>query len=332
MKLYYIVCCVLATLIAGPVSAQYNSGRAELSVIVNNEIYPYQEFATYVLPAEHLDICIIHLDAESMIMEADAGTLDRVEGCRWIWTAPDQPGLTRIRVVQSSSVMMTLNIFVMVPADRMDNGRIEGYEIGEYPPPVDDSPIYLPPDGYIRVTPELLGVNVSPNFKLGQFVEQYSESYPKFIVLRERLLLKLEALLEELDEQGISAESLSIVRAYITPQRNRVLGNARDSRHIYGGAATFIVDRDGDGRMDDIDGNSVLNRADGVALFETVDELFSRPGKEYLKGGLFLYDDASHNTTLIMVDARGFRKRWENDSELPELPEVLRPKHKRQFE
>ena len=48
--------------------------------------------------------------------------------------------------------------------------------------------------------------------------------------------------------------------------------------------------------------------------------------------GVNLNDDASLNTTLLMMDARGFRKRWENDSEVPELPESLRPKHKRQFE
>ena len=332
MKAYYIASLILAAMVACPVAAQYDSGRAGLSVIVNNEIYPYREFATYVLPAEHLNLCIIDENADSVVVEADSGTLDKIEGCRWIWTAPDEPGLTRLRITESRALQMTLNVFVMEPASSVVNGRLEGYQIGEYPEETDDSPIYLPPDGYIRVTEDLLSVNVSPNFKLGQFVEQLDSQYPKFIVLRERLLLKLEALLESLNETGTNVDSLSVVRGYITPQRNRELGNSRDSRHIYGGAATFIVDQDGDGRMDDLDGNGSLGRSDGVALFEMVDELFSRPGKEYLKGGLFLHEDARSNTTLLMIDARGFRKRWENDSDLPELPETLRPKHKRQFE
>ena len=332
MKLYQLAYCVLAILLAGPVAAQYDSGRAELSVIVNNEIYPYREFAVYVLPAEHLDLCVIALNPDTVAIQADGGALDKIEGCRWIWTAPEEPGLTQLRIADSGSTQMTLSVFVMVPANRVRRGSLEGYAIGEYPAPLDDSPIYLPPDGFIRVTEEVLGVNVSPNFKLGQFVEQRNEGFPKFIVLRERLLLKLEELLEDLNDRGVPAESLSIVRGYITPLRNSDLGNSRDSRHIYGGAVTFIVDRDGDGRMDDIDGNGVLNRADGVALFEIIDELFSRPGKEYLKGGLFLYDDVSRNTTLVMMDARGFRKRWENDSAVPELPAELRPKHKRHFE
>lgn len=329
IKLPIMLFCLL---LATPALAQYDSGRAGISVVVNNEIYPYREFATYVLPAEHLDICIIAEGADAMNVQASAGALDKVGGCRWIWTAPDNPGLTRLTIAEEGTTRMQLNIFVMTPADSVINGVIEGYRIGEYPPQMEDSPITLPPDGYIRVTEDLLGVNVSPNFKLGQFVEQQNGQFPKYIVLRERLLLKLEAFLEYLNEVGVEAESFSVVRGYITPAENRSLGGNRDSRHIYGGAATFIVDNDNDGRMDDIDNSGALSRADGVVLFDLADELFSRPGKEYLKGGLYLYDDTSVNTTLLMMDARGFRRRWENDSEVPELPESLRPKHKREFE
>lgn len=332
MKRFASLVAISCLLLSTPVLAQYDSGRSPISIVVNNEIYPYREFATYVLPAEHLDICIIAEGASGMEVQAATGELDKVGGCRWIWTAPDRSGLTRLTISDEGTQLMQLNIFVMTPADSLVNGAIEGYRIGDYPPPLDDSPVYLPPDGFIRVTRDMLGVNLSPNFKLGQFVEQQDGRYPKYVVLRERLLLKLEAFLEYLNEVEISAESLSVVRGYITPVVNQRLGGMRDSRHIYGGAATFIVDNDNDGRMDDIDRNGTLNRADGVALFDLADELFYRPGKEYLKGGLYLYDDASLNTTLLMMDARGFRKRWENDSDVPELPESLRPKHKRQFE
>lgn len=33
----------------------------------------------------------------------------------------------------------------------------------------------------------------------------------------------------------------------------------------------------------------------------------------------------------VMVDARGFRKRWLNSSEAPPLPDGLQSKHRRQF-
>ena len=332
MKLFNPLVVLLLVSVMQPATAQFDAGRADLSVIVNNEIYPYREFATYVLPAEHLDICIISGEAEAMTVSANSGTLDRVDDCRWIWTAPDEPGLTQLSIMEGTTRHMTLNVFVMVPASRMVNGRLDGVLIGEYPEAVEFSPIYLPPDGFIRVTEEMLSVNVSPNFKLGQFVEQTNTSFPKYIVLRERLLLKLEVLLGHLNDEGYAAESLSIVRGYITPQRNRELGNSSGGRHIYGGAATFIVDADGDGRMDDLDGNGTVGRGDGALLFEIVDELFSQTGKEYLQGGLYLYDDTTLRTPLLMMDARGFRKRWENDSDLPELPENLRQKHKRQFE
>lgn len=327
-----LVCCLLGLSCSGQLLAQYDDGRASLSVIINNEIYPYREFASYVLPAEHLNICPIADDADELIVSAEAGLLDRLEDCRWIWTAPDEPGMVRIQIADANTVLMTLNVFVMVPSSAMRNGSIEGYAIGEYPPPLEDSPIYLPPDGFIRVTQDLLSVNVSPNFKLGQFVSQQDDVFPKFIVLRERLLLKLEVLLESLNDAGVAADSLSIVRGYITPQRSRELGFSRETRHIYGGAASLILDRDGDGRMDDINGDGALNRLDGMELFKFADELFSIPGKEYLQGGLYLYDDQRAATTVLMLDARGFRKRWENSSALPELPAELRPKHKRQFD
>ena len=326
-----LLCCLIGLVFSGHSFAQFDDGRAGMSVIINNEIYPYREFATYVLPAEHLDICPIAPNADSLVVTADSGLIDRVGGCRWIWTAPDEPGLVSLQVSDGNTPLITLNVFVMVPASALQNGSIEGYEIGDYPAPIDESPIYLPPDGFIRVTQELLGVNVSPNFKLGQFVDQQVQDFPKYIVLRERLLLKLEALLEALNEAGLEADSFSIVRGYITPARNRDLNGTRDSRHMYGGAATLIIDRDGDGRMDDINRDGALNRLDGLQLFDFADELFSIPGKEYLQGGLYLYDDFAVGTTLLMLDARGFRKRWENSSSLPELPDQLRRKHKRQF-
>jgi len=173
---------------------------------------------------------------------------------------------------------------------------------------------------------------VSPHFVLGQFVTALDGPYPKYIVLRERLLLKLEAIMERLDEQGFETESLGILKGYISPAYNALIGGLPDSRHMYGGAATMIVDRDGDGRMDDLDGNGLFNDRDGQVLFDLVDDLFSEPGKEYLRGGLFLYrgDDVRHGSS-VMVDARGFRKRWLNASEVPPLPDNLSAKHKRQF-
>ena len=320
----FILCCL-----AGTSFADYDSGRAELSLSVNNEIYPYSEFATFVLPNEHLGLCLLAYDPSIYRVSAASGDIDFIGDCRWIWTADGESGLTRISVTRETQEIMALNVFVMTPATELRDGRLGNVTIGEYPPAIDDSPIYLPPDGFIRVTEANLATPVSPNFVLGQFVTELDSEFPKYIVLRERLLLKLEALLERLNERGIAAESLSVLSGYMTPDYNRSLGGNPHSRHIYGGAATIIVDRDADGRMDDLDGNGVLDNRDGQFLFDLIDELYSEQGKEYLRGGLFLYrGDAG---PAVMLDARGFRKRWANEAEAPPIPENLRAKHKREF-
>ena len=319
-----ILCCFTTASFA-----DYESGRAEVSLSINNEIYPYSEFATYVLPDEHLGMCVLTDDLSDLQITVTSGDIDFIDDCRWIWTASSEQGLSEINVLRGSDVLISLNVFVMTPAAELEDGRIGSTLIGEYPEPIEDNPIYLPPDGFIRVTEELVGIPVSPNFVLGQFVTKSNGEYPKYLVLRERLLLKLEVLLERLNETGIEAESLSIVSAYMTPAYNRSIGGEQHSRHIYGGAATVIVDRDADGRMDDLDENGVLNNRDGQFLFDLIDDLYSEPGKEYLRGGLFLY--SGQNGPSVMLDARGFRKRWPNESEAPPLPENLRGKHKRNF-
>lgn len=119
---------------------------------------------------------------------------------------------------------------------------------------------------------------VSPHFVLGQFVSDRSDAFPKYIVLRERLLLKLEALLERVNRTH-RADSFSILSAYRTPVRNEAVRGAAYSRHIYGGAAAIIVDRaPADGIMDDLDGDGAITKGDADLLFEIADSLFRETG------------------------------------------------------
>lgn len=322
---------LLSGLLCTPASGQFNSGRATVSLSVNNEIYPYREFATYVLPNEHLGLCLQTDDVLDLDIVAGSGTLDYISDCRWIWTAPGQEGLTSLIVNRGNREIMKLNIFVMTPGERLRNGRIGEVEIGPYPTTREDSPLYQRPDGFIRVTEDLLNTPVSPHFVLGQFITPLDDSFPKYIVLRERLLLKLEVLMEKLNELGYEAQSLSVISGYMTPAFNASIGGSPESRHIYGGAATIIVDTNNDGRMDDLNADNIIDRRDGQVLFDIIDELYSEPGKEFLRGGLFLYPDANGRGPMIMLDARGFRRRWTDERDMPPIPENLRPKHIRQF-
>jgi len=315
------------------VFAEFESGHAGFSITVNNEIYPYRTFATYVLPGEHLGICVNDPDPGAVKVTAQSGRLEFIDTCRWNWVAPDRPGLTVIRFVRPrDNESITLNVFVMIPSGSLRNGKLNGVNIGNYPPPLEDSPLYLPPDGFIEVTLKNLATRVSPHFVLGQFVTPLDDKFPRYIVLRERLLLKLEALVERLNEKGYPAQSLSIIAGYMTPAYNATIGGYEYSRHIYGGAAAIILDRDRNGRMDDIDGNGSLDDNDGQVLFNLIDTLYQEPGKSYLRGGLYYYRAGAGRRAYILLDARGYRKRWSDATEAPSpLPESLKPKDEQMF-
>ena len=332
--LFRILLAFPGLLLAGIcMSATFDNGRGDFSITVNNEIYPYRTFATYVLPGEQLGMCINDPRPGDIKVTAKSGRLKFIDDCRWTWVAPDKPGLTAIRFVrQGDNASITLNVFVMIPAGRMSDGKLNGITIGTYPPPLEDSPLYLPPDGFIEVTRANLATRVSPHFVLGQFVTPLDGRFPKYIVLRERLLLKLEALEERLHERGYPAESLSILAGYMTPAFNVSTGGDVYNRYIYGGAAAIILDRDRDGRMDDLDGNGVLDDNDGQLLFNLIDDLYREPGKAYLSGGLFYYPPTAKHRAYILLDARGYRKRWANETEAPPvLPDTLKPKDERMF-
>lgn len=322
---------ILVSLCATAANADFDAGRAPLSISINNEVYPYREFATYVLPEEHLGICLVTDQPEQYQVVATNGELDFINGCRWLWTASESSGISLLRILDDGQEVMKVTVIVMRPSSTVQNGRIGNADIGEYPEPIEDRAIYQKPDGFIEVNADMLDLRVSPHFVLGQFVTILDNNFPKYIVLRERLLLKLEAIMERLNERGIETESLGVINGYITPSYNAAINGPPDNRHMYGGAATIIVDRDNDGRMDDLDGNGLVDNRDGQELFDLIDELYSEPGREYLRGGLFLYRGDAQRGPSVMVDARGFRVRWPNSSETPPLPDELQSKHRRQF-
>ena len=91
-------------------------------------------------------------------------------------------------------------------------------------------------------------------------------------VLRQPLLVKLEQLLEEVNERGREAHTFTLLSAYRTPSYNAAIGNETTySRHSYGDAADIFVDANEDGRMDDLNRDGRHNLADAHWLGEIVD-------------------------------------------------------------
>jgi hypothetical protein len=319
MNTYRLVVTVFLALVPLSVSAVFDSGRAGFSIIVNNEIYPYTVFSTYVLPGESLVLRINEETGDRIDAYPSAGVLDQKGKYRWIWTAPVKSGQAVIKFVhKNNNTTIALNVFIMVPSNRLKKDSLSGYLIGKYPPPVKDDPLYAIPDGFIKVTKRNLATPVSPHFVLGQFISpDQRNKFPKYMVLRERLILKLEAVLESLNARGYETGSLGIVAGYLTPAYNSTTGRSEYSRHIYGGAAIFIVDRDpADGMMDDLNDDGEVNDDDARIVFDLTDELFQEPDKSYLRGGLFLIRKTAGHGPMIMIDSRGYRKRWSSDADL----------------
>jgi hypothetical protein len=207
---------------------------------------------------------------------------------------------------------MKLHILVMVPLQEVKDGHLKWYRIGDYPEvPLKKLKIYEKPRGLIEVTEENVETLVSPHFRIGQFLCKQEGGYPKYVFVREKLVLKLELILQKTNEAGYACETLHIMSGYRTPYYNKIIGNVKYSRHIYGGAADIFIDVDPvDGMMDDLNGDGGIDYRDAAVLYDILDGLYGKPFYEIFMGGLARYKKTPKHGPFVHVDVRGFRARW----------------------
>jgi hypothetical protein len=288
------------------------NARAPFSLKFKDEVSPYSLISTFVLPGEQLEIEAVFTDQPTQLeASAEAGELVTVKPDRWRWTAPQEPGVHCLSVREVGSQASTcLNAFVMVPYAGEE--EINGYRIGSYQPtPLKGLPAYERPRGLVEVTQGNLGTWVSPHFRLAQFVGKQESGYPKYLVLRTRLLLKLETVLEELRERGVASDTLYVMSGYRTPFYNASIGNRTTySRHSYGDAADVFVDRDDDGRMDDITGDGRSDLGDALLIYGMVEELARDTWFQPFEGGLGIYPPNPRFGPMVHLDTRGEKTRW----------------------
>jgi hypothetical protein len=255
-----------------------------------------------VLPGADLDLAIAGDDGPYRV-EARTGTVSVRRNAAWRWRAPALPGLAPLKVEDARGrTVMDLNVFVMVPFGEVRNGRLNGYRIGTYPEKTR-------PLGFVEVTADTMLAKLSPHFALRQFLCKQPGGFPKYVVISEPLILKLERIVEALDRAGHDVDTLTIMSGYRTPFYNESIGNVRDSQHTAGTAADIFVDETNDGRMDDLDGDGVVTREDAIWLFRLVDGMDRRPGALF-KGGLGDYGSTAAHGPFIHVDVRGRLARW----------------------
>ncbi len=213
----------------------------------------------------------------------------------------------------------------MRPFGHKVNGRIGGYRIGFWPgelgravrgprwgDPNHGNPKYGTPAGFIEVTPGNAETAVSEHFRLRDFLtHDQARVWPKYLVLDEALVDKLELVISDLRARGYRADRLHVMSGLRTPQYNRRGGDTRGraelSRHQYGDAADVWVEN-GDGTMADLTGDGRVDAADAAVLAESAERV-ERLHPE-LTGGVGVYRGTRAHGPFVHIDTRGHRARW----------------------
>jgi len=301
-------------LLAVPVVAQsWDSRLLQQPVQIDGLSIRYPVFALYRLPGSRLSVSA---EGGVQLVDAPPGAAAQsvtAGGVLSELVLPAQPGWYRYRLAnRASGEELLLNVYAVVPYRKLDSkGYLGGYKVGHYPEErLRDLAIYDPPAGFVGITEADKAMSLSPNFTVGQFPSKQSAGYPRYLVLRPELLIKLERILRALNAAGQQIDSFHVMSGYRTPFYNKAIGNVEYSRHLWGGAADIFVDvNPRDGRMDDLNRDGVIDRQDAVWLANFIDGMSNR-GEFATLGGIGIYGSNAAHGPFVHVDVRGYRARW----------------------
>lgn len=229
--------------------------------------------------------------------------------------APGRTGVWRM-VLAAGQAIAPVGDFTVItrrPLSARRNGSVGLYYIGSWPTERSPRSGYRTPTGFIEVTPENQDTYVSRHFRLRDFLTHGQDAvWPKYLVLDMRLVDKLELVLDELAEQGIRTDGIRVMSGFRTPNYNANEGNtagrASLSRHMYGDASDVFIDNDGDGMMDDLNGDGRVDMDDARVIAAAAE----RVEREHpsLVGGVGLYSSGPGHGPFVHIDTRGYRARW----------------------
>ena len=236
------------------------------------------------------------------VRDGPIGVLQRLFGD----SAARRPG-----VYTASTTGTPFSLIALLPFQEKERGRLGSYRLGSWP--AERRGRGHVPEGFIEVTRENQDTRVSQHFRLRDFLTHDQQGvWPKYLVLSEALVDKLELVILDLESRGIAVENVQVMSGFRTPQYNargvRRGGRARDSRHQYGDAADIFVDNDGNGRMDDLNRDGRVDLRDSRVILQSVERV--EAAHPELTGGAGLYRATRAHGPFVHVDARGTRARW----------------------
>ena len=298
--------------------SRFDTHAVDFAIAFAGERAAYRDLSTFVLPGARLALEAVDGPPGDYTIAASAGVVSARGPRTWQWHAPAAPGMYEVRIDGPSTKedVITLHAFVMVPAAEVRNGFLNGYAIGQYPArPLKGNPIYERPAGFIEVTKDNEDTRVSPHFRLKQFLckEDTTKRFPKYVVLKERLLLELEAILERVNTLGYHVDTLHVLSGYRTPYYNRAIGDVLYSMHQWGSAADIYIDKDDKGVMDDLNHDGKVDVEDSRLLYDAVEKMLAEPAFARFQGGMGWYRGTRAHPPFVHVDVRGAKARWSGE-------------------
>ncbi len=237
---------------------------------------------------------------------------------KFLLTSPDEAGIYPVtfQEVTEPGVPQPLpyrvQLVVMRPAAEATNGLLDGYPVGRYPADDSHEPwAFQRPRGFIEVTPENENTLLSDHITLADLQCHLAAPFPHFLATQTSLLVKLEGIADELLQRGLPGDHIKVMSGFRTPEYNREIGNRTTySRHIAGDAADIFIDKDGDGRMDDLNHDGRVNSRDARLLLALVERMDESEAYGPLVGGASAYRANREHGPFVHVDTRGYPARW----------------------
>ena len=241
-------------------------------------------------------------------------------------SAPKGAGIWSVLLAIGNAVrpVANFNVITMLPFSAKQNGKVGLYYVGNWPnekgrlgPSKAPPSAYANPAGFIEVTPENADTRVSDHFKLRDFLTHDQPNvWPKYLVLQQKLIDKLELVLADLEAHGVDVHGVRVMSGFRTPQYNAgggsTGGRANLSRHMYGDASDIYIDSDGDGQMDDLNHDGRITIDDSRVVAAAVDRVEAAHPETI--GGAGVYTAAPGHGPFIHIDTRGYRARWSGTS------------------
>lgn len=263
-----------------------------------------------VIPQASNRVAIATLGFDAVVTEP-VGFAVELDGGAIVIDAPagEAAGYATVR---AGGRELTLTLVNLVPYEQMQNGKLDGYRIGDYEPvPLKGLEQYERPKGFIRLSNANGSLWVSDHYRMRDF-QCKLDGASKFLILRTDALLKLELLQNTLATQhALQFERFTIMSGYRTPFYNSKIGNETSySRHLYGDAMDIYIDRNGDGKMDDVNRDGRVDSNDAKFLLKVAETIDNSAEWGWLKGGAGAYEANAAHGPFLHMDARGYVARW----------------------